>query len=272
MIEEWDEDTAPRAANLRMEAAQAIFFLTRIPLKIEDGSRLPPLSQAARAFGLAGALAGLIAGVAGAVAFHLGLGSFVAASVALAAGILATGALHEDGLADMADGFWGGHTIQRKLAIMRDSRIGSYGVLALGLALLIRAGLLAAILQHGGAISLILLMAGAGAISRALMVPLMAHLPAARPDGLSASAGVPEKPVVQQALALGGGLALVLFWAGAGLFAGLLALILAAAAAYGVSRLALAHIGGQTGDVCGALSVLSEMAALAGLVMLLAAN
>ncbi len=272
MIDAWEDETPPRAAALRMEAAQAIFFLTRIPLKIADGARLPPLSQAARAFALAGALVGLIAGVCGSVAFHLGLGSFVAGAIALAAGIIATGALHEDGLADMADGFWGGHTIPRKLAIMRDSRIGSYGVLALGLSLLIRAGLLATIVERGGGICLILLMMGAGAASRALMVPLMAHLPAARPDGLSASAGVPEKRVVTQALVLGGGLALVLFWAGAGLFAGLLALILAAAAAYGVSRLALHHIGGQTGDVCGALSVLSEMAALAGLLMLLAAN
>lgn len=272
MIEEWDEETPPPAANLRMEAAQAVFFLTRIPLKIADGAALPPLSQAARAFPLAGALAGLVAGVFGAAAFQLGLGSFVAAALALAAGILVTGALHEDGLADMADGFWGGQTIQRKLAIMRDSRIGSYGVLALGLALIIRAGLLAAVLERGGGVSLILLMAGAGALSRALMVPLMARLPAVRPDGLSASAGVPAAKVVRQALIWGGGLALVLFWAGAGLFSGLFAIAISVAAAYGVSRLALHHIGGQTGDVCGALSVLSETAALAGLVMMLAAN
>src|SRR3546814_6586134 len=63
----------------------------------------------------------------------LALPPFAAAIIALAFAILVTGGLHEDGLADVADGFGGGHDKARKLAIMRDSRIGTYGVLALAL-------------------------------------------------------------------------------------------------------------------------------------------
>lgn len=271
MMEAWNEDEPqqPESSGLKLEALHALAFLTRLPIKIAAGTQLPPLSQAARAFPLAGLAAGLIAGLAGALAFTLGLPGPVAGALAVGAGILATGALHEDGLADMADGFWGGRDKAGKLAIMRDSRIGSYGVLALGLMLIIRVGLASTILQLQGGAALVALFAGAAAYSRALMVPLMAHVPPAREDGLSAMAGQPTADTARQAMVLGAGVAGVLFWATTGFGGALMGLLLGYAAARAVTRLARAHIGGQTGDVCGALSVAAEMASLAGAVMLL---
>lgn len=272
MIEVWDEETPPQPTHWRLEAAQAILFLTRLPLRIGDSTSLPRLSQAMRAFPLAGALVGLIAGLAGAFAFNVGLGGLASGAIATLAAILVTGGLHEDGLADLADGFWGGQTRERKLEIMRDSRIGSYGVMALALALLLKAALIGAILERAGGLSLIFALVGAGAFSRALMVPLLGWLKPAREDGLAAMAGTPSESTIHQAI-LGGGLAaLIAFTLGVGLFAGIFALGLAIAATYGVARLAQAHIGGQTGDVCGAVSVCSELVAVAGLVMLLAAH
>ncbi|RIK85995.1 MAG: adenosylcobinamide-GDP ribazoletransferase, partial [Hyphomicrobiales bacterium] len=94
---------------------------------------------------VAGALVGLGVGAVAWLALALGLPASLAAAFALAAGIAVTGALHEDGLADTADGFGGGRDRDGKLAIMRDSRIGSYGVLALGLSLIARWAALAAL-------------------------------------------------------------------------------------------------------------------------------
>lgn len=268
-MEAWNEEPAPKpeSSGLKLEALHALAFLTRLPVKIAEGTQLPPLSQAARAFPLAGLAAGLIAGVAGAIAFGLGLPGLVAGAVGVAAGILATGAMHEDGFADMADGFWGGRDKPAKLAIMRDSRIGSYGVLALGLMLIIRIGLVSAVLQLSGGLALIMLLAGAGAFSRGLIVPLMAELPPAREDGLSVMAGQPSADTARQAMVLGAGIGALLLWAGAGLGGMVLGLLLAYAAAKAITRLAKAHIGGQTGDVCGALALAAEMAGLAGAVM-----
>ena len=123
-----------------------------------------------------------------ALAHRLGLPPIVAAGLAIAALAASTGALHEDGLADVADGFGGGATRERKLEIMRDSRIGAFGATALALSLILRTGALAAALSAGlgfAAASLVLV----SGVSRAGALFPLALLDPARSEGAGASAG-----------------------------------------------------------------------------------
>ena len=149
----------------------ALRFLTRLPVPFVRTLDPPALSQAMRMFPLAGALVGLMTGAALVLANLALLPQFFAAAAAMAVGALVTGALHEDGLSDVADGFGGGSSREQRLDIMRDSRIGAYGALALGLVILARAALFVALLELP-LLHVIILVTGAAAFSRALMVDL----------------------------------------------------------------------------------------------------
>lgn len=234
------------------EARAAIAFLTRLPV----GGRTCALPDCAWAFPLAGLLAGLAGALVWLLAGTLNLPAAAAGLLALAAMALLTGALHEDGLADMADGL-GGSTRERRLDIMRDSRIGSFGVLALIFALGLK---LAALLALPGEAVPAALVAAAG-LSRALAVALLCLLPAARVDGLGASAAAPAPAQALVALGLALLAALALF----GPAACLAALFCAGLAAAAVAVTARRAFGGQTGDVLGAQIVLAETAALLAL-------
>jgi adenosylcobinamide-GDP ribazoletransferase len=184
----------------------------------------------------------------------LGLPVMPAAALALAATVLVTGALHEDGLADTADGFGGGATATRKLEIMRDSRIGTYGVLALLLSLLLRWSALVAVAPSGKIFWVLL---AAHAASRALIPTFMAALPSARSDGLSANAGTVDVPVLRLALLIGFVALLT-----SGFWFALVAALILALCFFGLRALADRQIGGQTGDVLGALQQICEIAIL----------
>jgi adenosylcobinamide-GDP ribazoletransferase len=252
----WPPDLGGWWADLKIAAA----FLTRLPIRPSAPAALPALARAARCFPLVGLGIGLAGGVVYALAVELGLPPLPAAVLAVAATVLVTGALHEDGLADTVDGFGGGHSRDDKLRIMRDSRIGAYGVIALVLMLGAQVAALAALSDSGDvAASLIV----AHAASRALLVPVMHLEVAARSDGLAASAGRPTAAVALWALGLGGLLALIF----AGLD-GLLATAIAAAIAWGMVRLARRQIGGITGDVLGAVQQGAAIALLLTLVAL----
>lgn len=243
----------------RDEARLAFLLLTRLPMgRLVDA---PAMGRTVWAYPLAGAAVGGIAAAVGALALTAGLPPLAAALLALAAGVVASGALHEDGLADTADGFGGGADRARKLEIMKDSRIGSYGVVALVLALGLRAALLAGFAVPG-ALALALVLAGAG--SRALLPALMWLVPPARAAGLggAAAAGLGRGPVLVAAV-LGLG-PLLLLGPGGWLLVAALALGLA-----GLAALARRQIGGITGDVLGAGQVLAEVVLLAGLLLLL---
>ena len=178
----------------------------------------------------------------------------MAGAVALAVAALATGALHEDGLADTADGLFGGWTKERRLEIMKDSRIGSYGVLALMVVTLARWSAITALVA-GGHWAAILAAAG---LSRAPMAAVMAGLPNARGNGLSASTGAPTRGAAAGAAGLALLLALLLT-GGTAIAMGLAVLATTA----GVAALAKRKIGGQTGDILGATQQMAETAALA---------
>lgn len=236
-----------RAGELRA----ALMMLTRLP--VWPGEAPPPLARALWAFPLAGLAVGAVAMLVWQAAWALGLPPAMAAILALAALVLTTGGLHEDGLADCADGLWGGGDRARRLEILRDSRIGTYGALALILSLALRgAGLVA--LGAGGGLAL-LLVSGA---SRAAPALLLAVLPPARPDGLGhAASGGAGHTTRGAAIAAGlAGLCLLPL----GLWAVLLVGLAMAALVLGFGQIARARFGGQTGDVLGAGQQLAEIA------------
>jgi adenosylcobinamide-GDP ribazoletransferase len=244
---------SPRAwgADL-LEAAQ---LLTRLPLPRQGGKPEGHRSHAGRCYPLVGAGVGLIAALGFAVAGWLALPPFAAALAALTLAILVTGALHEDGLADVADGFGGGRDRAAKLAIMRDSRIGSYGVLALILVLAARGGSLAAIADPWIAAAALV---AAHSLSRAGLAPVMWALPQARSDGLAAATGRPGGADALAAGVIGVVVTLLLLDLAVALVA-----VLAVAVVQGALALqARRQIGGVTGDVLGAAQQLGEAAVL----------
>jgi adenosylcobinamide-GDP ribazoletransferase len=232
----------------------ALRLLSRLPLPVD---MTPPRAMSAWAWPLAGA--GLAALVALVGMLGLGLGAGVAAALALGAQAMLTGAMHEDGLADTFDGLWGGWDKARRLAIMKDSHIGTYGVMALIVVSLIRWTALTGLLAggHWGVIIVI------GAVSRVPMAMLMAMLPNARGTGLSQSVGRVPMPAAWLAVAVGVGFALCLGPAGLSV---VLSVVVVSTA---LALVAKAKIGGQTGDILGASQQLSEAAALSIIVALL---
>ena len=237
-------------------------FLTRLPVPFVRTMDAPPLHHSMAMFPLAGALVGAVSAAALVLASMAGLPDLFSAAFALGIAAVLTGGLHEDGLADVADAFGGGQTREQRLEILRDSRIGAYGTLALCLTLLARASLLTVLLDLPPLV-VVALMAGAAAFSRSLMVDLLWATRPARSDGLSVMAGRPSRNTTLLALAIGGFGAAA---AGGLLLApavGLLALVAAGIAMAMVRQLAMRKIGGQTGDVCGAGQVMAETAMLA---------
>jgi adenosylcobinamide-GDP ribazoletransferase len=224
-------------------------------------TRLPVPNHAARgaasawAWPVVGAVLGAIAAGFASAALWLGLTPGVVAAGVLGLTALMTGGLHEDGLSDTADGLFGGWTRERRLEIMKDSRVGSYGVLALVLVTLARWSALATVLAAGGHWGALI---AVGAVSRAPMGLVMAGLPNARATGLSHATG---RPTAQVAL-IGAGLAVAVAFLGTG-WATLPMLALTALAVGLLARTAQARIGGQTGDILGASQQLAEVACLA---------
>jgi adenosylcobinamide-GDP ribazoletransferase len=217
-------------------------------------------ARAAWAYPLVGLIIGGIAGLMGFIAWGLGLPAPLTALIALATLIIITGAMHEDGLADCADGLWGGWDRESRLKIMQDSRVGSYGVMALGLSLIARWAALTLLFQSGPGMAIAALLAS-GAISRAAMPALMATLPHARDSGLSHSVGL----VPVQIAGFAAGIAALTSF----LFIGwsvLPALITAAGFTIAAGAIAKAKIGGQTGDILGATQQLAEISVLFTLV------
>ncbi|SLN47504.1 Cobalamin synthase [Falsiruegeria litorea R37] len=238
----------------------ALVLLTRLPLP-----RLPDhvfARQAAGvwAFPVVGLVVGGLACGIGAVLLSLGLPPAAVAGVMLAVLIMTTGAMHEDGLADTADGLWGGFTRERRLEIMKDSHIGTYGVLTLFVVQLLRFTGIAGLIATGGLWSVLL----APVYSRALMPVLMCAMPNARGSGLSQSVGAPRVLTCGIGLALSIGFAVV--WLGT---LALWPLLISSLVVVGLALTARAKIGGQTGDILGASQQLAEVSLLLTLLALI---
>lgn len=248
------DDVRPWFSGWAEDIATCLGFFTRLPLLAdrERTATAPNLWRAARAAPVAGLAVGLIVALALALGLWIGLTSFVAAAVAVAAGILATGALHEDGLSDTVDGLGGGWSSKARLEIMRDSRVGTYGALALALSVVVRAGAIAGIVQRGGVLAAMLVVLSAETVSRAAPVWLMWRLPPVRRSGASASAGQPTDGAASQCFILAGIVAFLTMATAAGVLATAFALASAALATLAMIALARRTLGGQTGDVAGA--------------------
>ena len=238
----------------------ALGLLTRLPVRVDTTAAMERGARAAWAWPLAGLAVGLMAALSGAMALRLGLTPAVAAGLVLAVQIIVTGAMHEDGLADSADGLWGGWDKARRVEIMLDSRIGTYGVLALILSVGLRWSALQMLISFGLLWPAVILSA---ILSRLPMVALMHAMPPARIGGLGYSVGIPPRQTL--VLATGIALGVTLLWVGP--WALPLALTVGATSLVWAS-IAMAKIGGQTGDILGAAQQLAEIAALLTLLAL----
>jgi adenosylcobinamide-GDP ribazoletransferase len=240
-------------------------FYTRLPMPAlarEAGPHaMPDFFRAAGFVPVAGALIGLLGALVLALAANLGLAPLPAATIAIGFLVLITGAIHEDGLADLCDGFGGGATHERKLEIMKDSRIGTYGAAALVLSLLLRVGTLAGLVAVDLRLAAAVLIA-TGAVSRtAGLLPLVLLSPA-RTFGAGFAAALPSARALGIAAALAFLCACLSLIAGAALPRIAAACILAMLAAYSMTALARRQIGGHTGDVAGAAQQAAEIAML----------
>jgi adenosylcobinamide-GDP ribazoletransferase len=234
--------------------AAAVAFFTRIPIAAPDAAERP-LADGAWAFPLVGAGIGAVVALVFFVGELIRLGDWPSALLAVLAGVLLTGALHEDGLADTVDGLFGGSDRARRLAIMRDSRHGTFAILALVLSVALRA---AALAQIGEVVSTALALVAAHAVSRALLPIAMGALPSARDDGLGVGAGRPRPTSIAAGLII----ALAIGAAALGPAHAAIAIAVTAAAVAATAATALRRIGGYTGDVLGALQQTGEIAVL----------
>jgi adenosylcobinamide-GDP ribazoletransferase len=270
-----DKHNAPAITGWRAmvrDLAQMVRFYSRLPvakLPFEaDAHAIPDFRVAPRML----PVAGLIIGMPGALMLwlcaSLGLPPFLSAGLAVAAAVLVSGAFHEDGLADTFDGLGGGTTPERRLDIMKDSRIGSFGGAALILGIGLRVAALAALIEADNALTAATLMLLAAALSRSLGLVALTLMRPARPGGFSSAVGRPTALTLAVALGLCGLLA-----AATATNTGISMRGMALALSVALIPVALMcwwswrTIQGQTGDVAGAIQQLSEIAFYTGLLI-----
>jgi adenosylcobinamide-GDP ribazoletransferase len=232
-------------------------LLTRAPTPRLGALEPDWMARSAKYFPLVGQVVGAACGFVWLVSHRI-WGAPLAAVLAIAVGPALTGAFHEDGLADVADGLVGGQSPEQRLAIMKDSRVGTYGVVALGVCMALRVVALAGLTPGQGALALI----GAHGGGRLAGVAVLARLTYA---GDPTAGKLPSEPSRLR----GGELAfaaLTCLWPliFLGLKPALIGIALGAAAALWVALTARRLIGGYTGDVLGAAEQLFETAFLLG--------
>jgi adenosylcobinamide-GDP ribazoletransferase len=232
--------------------AGAVSLLTRIPVRARDAGP-DSLAGAVPWFPIVGAFVGALVALVF-VAASMILPGVVAAVLAVAGSALVTGAFHEDGLGDVADAFAGGYTVERRLEILQDPRHGTFGVLAISSAFLLRVVAIGS-LDVWSALALV---PAAHAISRGAAIALMRRVPVASPSGLGAgyvSSLTARGEALGLVSAVGIGALLIGAWA-------LAAVVLCALVAAGMGALAKAKIGGIGGDVLGATQQVAEITVL----------
>ncbi|MCF8466363.1 MAG: adenosylcobinamide-GDP ribazoletransferase [Sneathiella sp.] len=255
MADPLSRELPPYRGGWAQDFLVSLVFLTRLPVRPAFTFELNALKSACRAFALVGLIVGGLSGTVYIVASFLGVPELIAALLAIAAQVLITGALHEDAIGDVADGFGGGSDKEKKLAIMRDSRVGTYAVVTLVLVIGIKSAAISAVSDTLMGFAIIVT---AASISRGVMCWALYFLPAARGDGLGRGAGHPDMiaPLWSTFLII---LIAVLIL---GPQLGAIALFAAICGATLMGLIAWRQIGGQTGDVLGAIQQLSELAVL----------
>lgn len=252
----------PEAYGWRLadDLIMGLRFFSRLPTG-DSPFEKPNLNRIAVGLSFTSVVIGFLPALLMMLTAWLGVPSYFAASLGVAAMLVATGAMADDALADSADGLIGGATIERRLEIMKDSRHGTYGVAAIGLYLLLRVTAIGAVAAFNplaaGAIWL-----ASTVIGRSASLWVSVALPNAREGGASASVG----RVSRKAFLGGMAFAVLLAFLLAAPFTSAAAVILSLAVAAGVAAAWVwtcrKLIGGQTGDLIGALQALIEVAVL----------
>jgi adenosylcobinamide-GDP ribazoletransferase len=248
----------PRTSERLISFVASLQFLTIVPLQSARAPTSAELGRSVIFFPLIGACLWTIA-----IATALGLSSFLPTTIAAIVGVgvmvVSTGALHFDGLMDSADGLFGGHVPARRLEIMRDSRVGSFGVLAAVLTLFVQVVAIEMLIGSStGWLPALAVALAVGGSSRLAMVWSLWRFPSARPDGLSA---MMRGAVHSSSVAVAVGVAASIALPSGGVFAVASiggAVILSEA----IGRYAVGRLGGLTGDIYGAIGILVESAAL----------
>jgi adenosylcobinamide-GDP ribazoletransferase len=243
-------DYAETLQKLITDLRIGISLCTRLPIGPTSAIGEGDVARASWTFPIAGLLVGLAGAIAYWLAVRVNVAPLPAAALALVVTLLLTGVMHEDGLADTADGL-GGKTREQRLEIMRDSRIGTFGACALAVSLMLRWSALADIAEPR-IVALALICAHVAA--RACVPAFMHLVPPARADGLSSGAGQPPFASVITGLLLGI-VSLLLAFGPTGATITLLLLLIVALL---LARVAIRQFGGQTGDVLGALEQVCE--------------
>jgi len=245
----------PNRLNLLKDIYTSVVFLTRLPAPDWPAAADRKLAECMWSFPIIGVLIGTLGGITYAGCDYLGLPVYVGGIFTVTAIILMTGGLHEDGLADFADGVWGGIDKDQRLTIMSDSRIGTYGAIILIISICGRAFSIGTILEP-------LLVLGAlvtaSALSRSVIPVIMAFDSPAKKTGLAFDAGKPDRIIWFTAIIIG--VLIHLIAAPGGWFVSLVAAVLGAAiGSWYINR----RVGGYTGDTLGAVQQVIELLVLA---------
>jgi adenosylcobinamide-GDP ribazoletransferase len=255
--------------------ARCVRFYSRLPVPAMPGESdphaIPDFRLIPRALPFASIIILIPTALTALAASAIGIPALLAAVLVLAVQVLTTGAFHEDGLADSFDGLFGGHTKERRLEIMKDSRVGTFGACALILALMLRGAALFILLDELGGLACAAALLAVAGWSRAEGIRLLAWEASARAYGAAAAVGQPLRSTAYIALGLAAFNGLVISYLGSisvpGYVLGLcVSLVLTTLLAFAARRL----IGGPTGDIAGAAQQLAEIAILAALVTAIA--
>ena len=247
-------DTPSLKPALISDISAAFSLLTHLPIPVDHELAGKRAAYATWAYPLVGASLGLLAGLIGCTLYWFGAPSHIAALVSLISLVIFSGGLHEDGLADCADGFGGAYEKNHRLEIMKDSRIGAFGAIALILLLIGRTETMGALISNAFIPALI----AVGATSRLTMVLAMYAMTNARGSGLASTVGKP--PETSLIIAIITTLLLCFLMIG---WSGIFVFGWAIIAASVMGFIAYRSIGGYTGDVLGAMQQCAELAALA---------
>lgn len=252
-------DVGPRLSRLPADTLVCLSFFSRLPIRMPSGSF--DLHRSAAAWPLSGAVVAILPALLYWLALSIGITAMVAALLSLALLAALTGAMHEDGLADTADGI-GGNTRETRLEIMRDSRLGTYGALALLFSVSLRASSLAALIFYGpaaGALAILMV----AMISRAMALWHWNSTLPARSEGLAWAAGRPDWLALAIGMVLGiiAAILLILVFG----ISALIGVLLAAVAIGFFTSRCVKQLGGHTGDTIGAAQQISETLILVGL-------
>jgi adenosylcobinamide-GDP ribazoletransferase len=248
--------------RIKEDILAAFMLLTRFPVNWEKVSpnTEPNINRSLWAYPIVGLVISIVGAVVYWVSTMLLLPQFSCVILSLTAMILSTGAFHEDGLADVVDGFGGGLTVDKKLEIMRDSQIGTYGGLALIISILLKVSLLSSFNTEQVIIALIV----GAMLSRVMIIIALRILPAARKNSLSVTAGKPSWNSLSVALMI----AFLFAFLFLTLKVTIITFIVATLTTGGLCRIAYKQVGGVSGDILGAVQQISEIAIFITLAML----